>query len=566
MQKQHSTRTMPYQPNAPRIRRNAIEHQRFIRPNVSGAVTTSFGGVLMPLAAQGLLREDGMRTSTFGVNLQMAETSAMLINAVRVTARAFFVPKLAFERFKDMGTINRSYAGEAEVDGEVVPWFQPYTEGAEVSAFRKALGLHMPIGETGNTDYVEAYNAIWNYLATQTSPSLELRQSTDDTLAPAFWSNSNMKYVVPTFDDALIEGEVPLSVTGGQMPVTGFGIGSSSGAGSTQTVYETDKGDEIITYDKAIRGSQNDPNAGLIAKIDATGLPQIYAQLVEDGITVSLANIQMARETATWARLRTQFQGVSEEWMIDQLLAGIQVRDEQLRHPIELDMKETTVGMMERYATDAANLDQSLADGRASLRLQAGIPPTTTGGVFMIVGQVLPEQVYERQRDYYFAAATVDDLPQRTSDELDPQPVEMVACKEVDSSHTQGDDLFGYRPLNAKWMRRFTALGGRYFREKPDDPWTQDRNRIWTPEVPDVTLGPDFYLSTDISHEVFNDSNLDPFEWWVNGVAMTEGLTYFGPALREATDDYDKVIAQVDGSRLAGDGTDTPAAPVTEEE
>lgn len=557
MNKQHSRQSAPYQPNAPRIRRNAIEHQRFIRPNVSGAVSTSYGGVLMPLAAHGLLREDGMRTSRFGVNLQMAETSAMLINAVRVTARAFFVPKLAFERFNDMGTINRSYAGEAEIDGSVVPWFQPYVDGGEPSPFRRALGLHMPNGENGNTDYLEAYNAIWNYLAMQTSPSLEPRDGLDDSLAPAFWSNSNMKYVVPTFDDALIEGEVPLTVTGAQMPVRGIGTVDNTDAPALN-VKETDGTTRDYTNAQSIDGVGK--WYGETVAADGTFFPNIYAQLEQDGITVSLANIQTARETAAWARLRTQFQGVSEEWMIDQMLSGIRIRDEQLRHPIELDMKETTVGMMERYATDSGNLDQSLSDGRASLELTAGIPAVTTGGVFMIVAQVLPEQVYERQRDYFFAAQTVDDLPFRTSDELDPQPVEMVSCKEVDSSHEQGDDLFGYRPLNAKWMRRHTALGGRYFRESPTDPWVQDRNRIWTPEVENVTLGPDFYLATDISHEVFNDSNLDPFEWWVNGIAMTEGLTYFGPALREATDDYDSVAAQVDRSRLAGDGSDDPAA------
>jgi len=554
--KQHSSRISPYQPNAPRVRRTPIEHQRFIRPNISGAVTSSYGGVLMPLAAHGLLREDGMRTSTFGVNLQMSETSQMLINAVRVTARAFFVPKLAFERFKDMGTINRSYAGEQEIDGTVVPWFQPYIEGLGApSAFTRALGLHMPPGEQPNTDYLEAYNAIWNYLAAQTSPSLVPRDSTDDSLAPAFWSNSNMKYVVPTFDDALIEGEVPLTVTEAKLPVKGIG--------ATSATLSASSGEAI--------GSGGEPfqRGSAATTTSFAGPPEnmdIYAQLAADGITVSLANIQTARETASWARLRTQFQGTSEEWMIDQLLAGIRIRDEQLRHPIELDMQETTVGMFERYATDSPNLDQSLSDGRASLQLTAGIPAVTTGGVFMIVGQVLPEQVYERQRDYYYAASTVDELPFRTSDELDPQPVEMVSCKEVDSSHQQPDDLFGYRPLNAKWMRRYTALGGRYYRESPADPWSQDRNRIWTPEVQNVTLGPDFYLSTNISHEVFNDSNVDPFEWWVNGVAMTEGLTYFGPALREATDDYDSVAAQVDTSRLAGDGTDEPALEPAEPE
>lgn len=250
---------------------------------------------------------------------------------------------------------------------------------------------------------------------------------------------------------------------------------------------------------------------------------------------------------------------------MDQLLSGIRVQDEMLRQPIELDRSETIIGMSQRYATDASNLDKSMTDGRGDIMLQCGIPATTTGGVFMIVAQVLPEMLYERQRDPYFRATTVSDLPNRTADELDPQPVDLVKNGEVDESHSLPDDLFGYRPLNTKWIRRFTAIGGKYYRPDPSAVWDEDRNRIWTPDVVDPELGPDFYLSTSLSSDVFVTSLEDPFEWWVSGIAQVDGLTYFGPAIREGSDDYEKVAAQVDQTRIKGDGTDTPAAVEAEE-
>lgn len=551
----HSSRTRPYQPNVARKRTAPIQHERFMRPMNAGVLTSAMGGKLVPLTALGMHREEGMRTSRFVLTAQMSETAAMLLNPVRITARAFFVPKLAFERFKDMGTIDRSYNGEQEVDGSIVPWFQAQTEPG-TNEILNTLGIH----GAGNTDYVAAYNCIWNHLAAMMSPSLAPVTEASPTLQPAFWSNSQMKHVKPTFDDALLEGEVPLTITSQNMPVKG--IGFKTAANVVSETY-TEHGGEQRTYDlSAYTNWGNGNEIGLEA--DANGWPAVFAELQDNGITVSLANIDLARQTAAWARLRTQFDGVSEEWMIDQLLAGIRVRDEQLRHPIELDMAEGIVGMTQRFSTEAANLDKSMTDGSTALMLTAGLPAITCGGVFMVVAQALPEQMYERQKDFYFAAATVDDLPQRTADELDPQPVEMVKNEDVDLSHSQPDGLFGYRPLNAKWLKRHVAVGGKYLRANPADAWNENRNRLWTPDVVDPALGPDFYLSTELDHSVFVSSTEDAFEFWLSGVAQFEGLTYFGPALREAVDDYDKVLGQVPTDRLTGDGTDTPTAEAAE--
>lgn len=547
MQKQHSTALRPYQPNAPRKRSSPIMHQRYPRPMNAGCITSSFGGKLVPLTAIGLHREDGMRTSTFGINVQMAETANMLLNPVRVTARAFFVPKLAFDRFADMGTIDRSFNEQPEIDGTTVDWFADETDTTK--EFYKVLGLH---GSYHNTDYLEAYNQIWNHIAGHTSPSLTPVDIADGTLKPAFWSNSQMKHVKPTFDDALIEGEVPVEFGGSEIALKSWGKGT------------LDNGRQVPAWDvSGLDVKQPEADGSWDWMTDSTpGVQGIWAELNSQNASLSLANIKLARETSAWARLRTQFQGVSEDWMMDQLLAGIRVRDESLRMPIELDMAETTIGMSERYATDGASLDQSVADGRTTMTLQCGIPATTCGGVFMVVAQALPEQLYERQRDAYAFAASVDEVPNRTADELDPQPVDLVLNGEVDEAHTTPDDLFGYRPLNAKWVKRHVSVGGKYYRESSSAPWSEERNRLWTPEVVDPALGPDFYLATTLSHDVFKTSTEDPFEWWLSGIAQVEGLTYFGPALREGLDDYDKVLEQVETTRLAGDGTDLTDPPV----
>lgn len=550
----HSRAVRPYQPDAMRKRSAPVAHERFLRPCNAGTITSSMAGKLVPLAAIGLHREDGMRQSRFAVTVQMDQTAAMLINAVRVTARAVFVPKLAFKRFKDMGSIDRSFNGEEEIDGNVIPWFEEWdTSSLPAVNVLNTLGLH-PSGYA-NTDYLEAYNLVWNHLAQMRSPSLELREMNDASLAPAFWSNSQLKHVVPTFDDALLAGEVPLTIVDPVIDLQGF--------------YRGPNGDSVPSGNIAgtSPGNMGDPlssaNAQMLMRSNASN---IFGELRADGIAVSLANIDLAKQTAAWARLRTQFSGVSEDWMIDQLLSGVRVRDENLNQPIELDMAEGVIGMTQRFATDAENLDQSMTDGSTILSLSAALPPVTCGGVFMIVGQVLPEMQYERQRDFYLSAEGVQNLPERTADELDPQPVELVRNSDVDSSHGDPDGLFGYRPLNGKWVKNHVNIGGKYYRSSPSDPWAEDRNRIWTPEVVDPALGPDFYLANTLSHDVFVDREADPFEWWLAGTAQIEGLTYFGPALREALDDYDKVLEKVDVTRLKGDGTDVPETQTEETE
>jgi len=545
MQKQHSTSAPPTQQWPDNYRRSAVGHSRTRRRDAVSVVTSSYGGKLVPLKMIPILREDGIMNSRLDVNVQMAETADMLLNPVRVSAMAYLVPKLAFERFQDMGTIDRSYNGQPEVDASVVPWFrtgvynEPPPGQTPDPGIYKTLGLHAADGSTINLDYAEAYNAVWNYIALQRSTSLTPRDSVDLTLAPAFWEHTQMRHVVPTFDAAMIEGSVPVSFTeGGNLPVKSL---AQSSAGSAHT-----------NYAPAITGAQAPQDANL--NYDWTG--QIWAELQESSVQLSLASIEQARETRAWSKIRAQYQGMSEDWMIDQLLSGIRLNDETLKQPILLDHSDTIVGMSERYATDAANLTESVVDGRTSLQLSMRAPALQCGGVLVICGQVLPEMVYERQRDYYLTAQTVDELPNRTADELDPQPVEIVKNGEVDESHTLPNDLFGYAPLNHRWLRNAPNVGGKYYRPDPAAVWNENRNRIWATDVVDPTLGPDFYLSSTVSHEVFSDSNSDPFEWWVAGDVSIEGLTFFGPQLREQTGDYDAVEAQVPTERLKGDGTD----------
>lgn len=531
-----STAVLPPQRSPDNYRTTPQQYARTIRTDFKRVLTTGFGGKFLPIAAIPLLREDAMLRSTFRLGFQMAETAQMLMNPVRVRASAFFVPKLAFERYQDMGALNRSYLGQQEKDGSVIPWFEQRAYwGAQPNPiqFYQTMGLHAPPGALVNSDYVRSYNCIWNYMAEQASPSITKRTEVANDLAPAFWSHSAMRHVKPTFDQALVHGEVPLTITSQRM-----NIHATHSYAPTELANGRSPGQVV------------DPTGGAGDYV----FGDIWAELEDNGVVVSLANIDLARKTAAFARARQAYQGLGDDQIIDLLMSGVRIPDEGLKHPMLIGQSETIFGMSQRFATDSGALEKSVTTGATTLDVAVSVPQQNTSGIVMFIAEILPEQLYERQMDRYLCMEEVAQLPDRMRDELDLEPVEIVKNEHIDVAHNDPTGTFGYAPLNHHWIREAPNLGGRYHRYDPEAPWTEDRDRIWAVETVDPVLGDDFYLASNIHHKVFADANTDPFEISLNGVARIDGLTFFGPALRESYGDYDAVQAHADLSRLPDPG------------
>jgi len=528
-----------------------IPAERSLRMDMKRVLTSGNAGKFLPLAMIPLLREDGLRASRFRVSVEMNETASMLLNAVQVNVQAHFVPKLAFERFNGIDSFNRSYAGEPEANGDPISFI--YWDPFEDNEIYRTLGLHATVGTNVNRDYLESYNVLWNYLAKQRSESIAVRFPNQTDLAPAFWRHTAMKHVKPDFDQAMIDGEVPLNVVDGISPIRTAQNPMVTGAQNAVFYSQADGGpiDQVRNLAADVSGAmgtaQVHSEGGLWHGIYPNNL---YAELEQEGITVSLSNIDLARQTATFARMRNTYRGIPDEFLIDILMSGIRVPQLELERPILLGEKSTIMGMSQRYATDAENLDKSATRGVTDLEMMIAMPPTNVGGQVVITAEVTPEQLYERQKDYYFHTTDVSQLPEYLRDRLDPEPVTVIRNDHVDVKHSVPNGVFGYAPLNAEWMRQGPNIGGRFHRPDPEQEWTEDRQRIWAVESVDPVLNEDFYLASNIHHRVFADQNTDAFEFMLIGAANIEGNTYFGPALREATDDYDKVMEKVDRDRI----------------
>jgi len=548
-------------PNSP------IAVQKSVRTAKGRVLTSGDAGKILPLKYEWLHREDGVRSGKVRLNVEMMETSEMLMNGVGVTLYAHFVPMLAFDRFNgSMDELNRSYKKENGAAGSVVPFFEKnklfrpltndeanlpdassydtvnyYDSSTDTNVFYQTMGIHTQATNLNST-IVEAYNAIINHRRKARSKSLPLRNAFDHRLADAFWINNGMQNIVPDYDQNLIDGQVTLAGLTFQAPIkapkyrgdTIVGTASSNNSDTNQHLAPAMSGADIIDEG------------------DLYLFEDIYAELSTGGnATMSLADIDQARKTAAFAKLRAKYDGISSEHVIDLLMSGIRVPEEALKQPILLGRQRAMIGFNKRYATDGANLDKSATNGMATIDMSIRTPAMNTGGVIMITAEIVPEQLWERKKDYFLYTTDPDTLPNYLSDFLDPEKTDVVKNDHADVNHATPDGTFGYAPLNHMWMRDAVNVGGKYYRPA-DDAFDEDRAKIWTAEQTSPSLNEDFYLCSNLHKKVFSDQVSDSFEITCLSDMQIVGNTVFGAALQEtdATSDYDTITSQVDSSRI----------------
>ena len=532
-----------------------IQVQRSTRRDRGRVLTSADAGKILPLKYIPMLREDAVKRGRVRVNIEMMETAELLLNGIRVDVMAHYVPMLAFDRFNgSMEELNRSYKGETGIGGTVVPFFEKnkyynaasnlvlnsstyssydgFDEGTSSHGFNEfygIMGIHTQATET-NTIVVEAYNAIVNHRRKARSASLSLRNAFDHRLAEAFWTLDN-NHIVPDFDQKLIDGEVSLNALTFEAPVVSqnllFYNGHRMPSDTTASATTTNADGELVWNN-------------------------VYAELTSGGnATMSLADIDQAKKTAAFAKLRSMYDGIDDESIIDLLMEGIRVPEETMKQPILLSKNSTMIGYNQRYATDAANLDTSVTNGFASVECSIRTPQMNTGGVIVITAEIVPEQMWERKKDYFLYETNPDNLPNFLRDTLDPEQVSIVKADHLDTNHSTPNTTFGYAPLNHEYQRDMVNIGGKYYRPA-NDAYDEDRAKIWTVEQTSPTLSEDFYLVSGLHKKVFSDQVADAFEiTCISDIEIT-GNTVFGERLLEAdaTSDYQHLTDLADSVRI----------------
>lgn len=541
-----------------------LKRDRSFRRHEISTLTSLPAGKMVPIACLPVLREDAVRSGRIRLQFEMHETAEILMNAVNCTVQAYFVPYLAFDRFDGMDALNKAYKKVAGAPDFIIT----QVAGAHGSnEILKYLGLHARPGDAINTAPVEAYNAIWNFRAKNRSPNIAERLATDQTLAPAFWRHDRYRHIVPTFDDKMWDGAIDMTyqqdpqtlLTAQDLPVKGIGKYNTGFSGVNRTAFESgDLPPRVYQSYSGSWGSGQD-NDRLIVEQDPNNpgrpnihvaMPQIQVSGGEQTIRLLLSNVELAKKTQAYARLREQYSELDDQHIIDLLMAGISVPEQMWKQPILLSHQHTVFGLSKRYATDAANLTQSVVNGGTMVDMAINLPRNTTGGVIMVVAETVPDQLWERQEDALLSTIDPERFPDAYRDELDMQPVDRVYNGYVDVDHDTPAGLFGYAPMNHKWNITSRRVGGRFFRPEVDAPFDEDRQRIWAAEVQNPTLSQDFYVASVIHTKPFADTTQDPFEVVANGDVVFEGNTVFGPPLIEGSGTYDEVLSQAPQDRI----------------
>ncbi|RUW97247.1 hypothetical protein EOA35_25955 [Mesorhizobium sp. M8A.F.Ca.ET.023.01.1.1] len=555
-----------------RMSTQPIVAERSNRIHTVRGITSLPAGKMVPIAAVPLLREDAVRSGRMRFSFEMMETAEILMNAVYVSVKAYLVPWSAFDRFDSIDAVNRAYEGvEQYAGGPVQPFVsREVFNSATADDIKVYLGLHAKTGDNVCLAYHEAYNQIWNFRAKNRSPDLALRSVYAKNLAPAFWRHEQFRHIVPNFDQALVDGNVALNVVNSKMPVKGIAVKNDTIFNETPGAAFREAGGTVA----GVSGS-NWGTIGAFSNIKYRGdntskIPDIFAELQANGITVSLSNIEMAKKTAAFANLRTQYNELDDDYLINMLMDGLSIPEQAMRQPILLSEETTIFGMSKRYASDAANLTESVVNGATQIEMSVVTPRIPVGGIIMVVAEITPEQLFERQADpmYHYPLVpgannhTGANFPHYLRDTLDPEKVEAVPNRYLDVQHATPTGVFGYAPLNYRWNVNTPRIGGKFYRPGPTDPFDEDRQRLWAVETVNPSLGTDFYLCTNMNTSVFVVTTQDPFEAVTQGDLLIEGNTVFGANLKESVDDYAKVlthapVARVDKTAVVAD--ETPA-------
>lgn len=553
-----------------------VHFNQSTRKDIAVLMTSARAGVVAPMAYIPLLPGDSC-SGRVGIDVQLKEMPKPLLNGVFANVQAWFVPKSAHPFFSGKDELLHAMAGEkiksmsqsgALVERDAPSYFHVISESASQSWINgpigKTLGLHIPPSAAGrtNTDLVDAFNLIYNFrLAAHSSrlprrPYLSEGSASHNTLPPAFWPSSRLSRVVPDYERALVVGALDLDVTAGRLPVTGIGIGPLSAVAPNREAYKTTKSDVTnSTTSKAWKVGENLTGTfvAIEKQLDAN-LPAIYAEMQGTSVGITLADIDKARTTQAFAKLRTAYAGNdttgfdNDDALVALLMQGINVPKDEFKRPWLLDSKRVAVNFAERYATDAANLDASVTLGRASAQLSLNVPQQDVGGLIIVTVEVLPERIDERMGDEYLLMQKFDDLPNALRDVQRVEPVDMVLNRRVDAKHLAPNQLYGYEPMNDKWNRDFTRLGGDFHMATPGGGWTENRSNIWQTEIVNPTFGATHYLApAPFPHNVFADPAAHAFEAVVRHAVSIVGLTQIGDVLAENNDDYAAIQAAGDG-------------------
>lgn len=529
------------------------------RPESGVLMSSARAGKVVTVAQFPLLAGDSASGQVM-LDFRLKDMPKPLLNAALFNVQAWVVPRTAFPQFGSFQEVMHARTGEViktlgQADRTPPPFFTTIDGAALTTAagsdMFRTLGLHVAAGAEVNSDIIDAFNVVYNFRLAAYSQRLNRRPYATEDIAeatrfpPAFWPAAAMRGIVPDYERALVVGSLDLDVSAGlvELPFQRFGVSGTDYVGNA-AVSSNATNFAIFT---AVGGTDNN---GISIEVPVSG--PFYGDLTGQTITTTLADLDKARATQAFAKLRATYAGNdttgfnNDDAIVALLMQGLDVAPELFNRPILLDAKTVPVGFQERFSSDATALDASLTRGGSAVRLSLNIPKLPTGGHVIVTVELVPERVNERMSDEYLYATSVGDLPDALRDTLRVEPVDIVLNRRIDAKHVTPNGAYGFEPMNGKWKREFTRLGGEFYQATPGAGWTETRAQIWQTELVNPTFGTSHYLCPeDFPHDVFADTTGPAFEFVCRHMVAIQGITQFGDVLVENNDEFAAVQDQI---------------------
>jgi len=551
-----------------RQNQSPVSFNRSRRLDTTNIMTSGRAGKVVPVSFIPLLRGDSC-SGSFVCDIELRDMPRPLLNGVQANLQAWFVPKAAFPQFSGYDEFMHSYQGKViktlGAPDRTPPSFFTTLTGTALTNFQngefaQTLGLHVNSNIPINVDLLDAYSLIYNFRLAAHSSKLARRQYTTESpsnvnkLARAFWPSGRFSRVVPDYERALLVGSMDLDVSAGRMPISGLGIvDTKSGALVDRDIRQSGRAPNVSTTQRGWVANPDGTGTGqaqLFVRRDPNNalFPDIWTEFAGQRITSSLGDIDKARETQAFAKLRASYAGNdatgfdNDDVIVAEMMQGLRVPEELFNRPWLLDAKRVAFGFSAVDATDGDSLGKSVNNGRLQASLSLNVPVQETGGVIIVTVEVLPERLDERQSDEWMNVDSVSKLPDALRDIQRVEPVDLVLNRRLDAKHTTPGGLYGYEPMNDKWNRQATRLGGVFFQPTPGAPVTEQRSAIWQADIVNPTFSNDHFLAPEnFPHYVFSDTLAPAFEIAGRHTCTIVGLTQIGDVLSENNDDYNVV-------------------------
>lgn len=535
-----------------------VAFQRSLRGDQSDIMTSGRAGKVIPVSYIPLLRGDSC-AGRFQAVVELNDMPRPLDNRVMVNWQAWFVPKPAHPQFSGYDEFLAAYQGKTitalgQPDRPAQNFFTNLPAGAAVqtagqSEFAQTLGLHFASSVPINVDLFDAFTIIHNFRLAAHSSKLQRRKYYAESAAEsgklprAFWPSGRYSRVVPDYERALVVGALDLDVTAGRVPVRGIGaVAGQLSSAPSGGVNAKETGQNAVSYGRVFESGQ------MRIKSDANHFPDIFAEMQGITVGVTLADIDMARTTQAFAKQRAAYAGNdttgfnNDDAIVADLMQGLSVPEQMFNRPWLLDSKREEFAFSEIPATDGASLGKQVVNGFATVSLSLNVPKQDVGGVIIVICEVLPERLDERQSDEWINSISVSDLPDALRDVQRVEPVDQVLNRRLDMKHANPAQLYGFEPMNDKWNRQMKRLGGAYYQPTPGTPQIEQRIGIWQVDIVNPTFTNDHFLAPEnFPHYVFSDTAGHAFEISASHDVRIVGLTQIGDVLSENNDDYREV-------------------------